>query len=155
MTLSRPVRRQDKASKKRPVSRRRVVKKKPKTRQKTRTQLRNRCDSVCSKIVRLRDGRCQQCGGTTALQWSHHVSRRYLYTRYWMENACAHCARCHLFFTHRPVQHEEFISAHIGESTLRIIKGCALYGDKIGYKPDYEAILRRLEKTLKAMEAAA
>lgn len=132
---------------------RRVVHRTPKPQKLSRTQLRNRCDELCSKIVRLREGQCARCGTFDWLQWSHHVSRAYLITRYLYINACAHCRSCHVYFTNHPLEHRQWIKQHIGETTFAFLETLALWGTENRYRPDYDAIRAGLTKTLAELEA--
>lgn len=126
-------------------------KKRPKTatrkKQVRKMTLRRQCDSLCSKIARLTYGACATCGRTDFLQWSHHISRRYLALRYDPLNFTVHCRSCHLFFTRNPLRHEEWIVGYIGEEAYRELKRRALETER--YRPDYPAILADLSKQLK------
>lgn len=130
------------------------MKRKPSRRKATKKMtLRNKCDSLCSQIVRLRDGCCKRCGTTEHLQWSHHVSRAYLVTRYDLGNACAHCRGCHMYFTNHPLEHEEWIIGFIGLDAFADLKRRARSLDR--YRPDYEAILSDLTSQLRELHEAA
>lgn len=63
-----------------------------------------RLDKLCREVVMLRDRSCQWCGKTRNLQWCHVNSRRYLSTRWSMNNTLALCAGCHLRGHHRPLE---------------------------------------------------
>jgi 5-methylcytosine-specific restriction endonuclease McrA len=75
-----------------------------------RTHLVQQADAAFSARVRA-VGRCQHCGSSGALQCAHIVSRRYLATRWDPQNAVALCPRCHVYYTHRPVEWEVWIDA--------------------------------------------
>jgi hypothetical protein len=51
------------------------------------------------------------------LQWSHHISRARLRTRWIPQNATMHCAPCHALFTNHPTLHIEWIQDFIGDDT--------------------------------------
>lgn len=70
-------------------------------------------------IVRHRsyeDGPCTRCG-RTPVQWSHHLSRRFMHIRWDPRNYTNHCAPCHVLLTHNPALHTEWIKDFIGEKT--------------------------------------
>jgi len=63
----------------------------------TRQKLIKSCDSVHSRYIRYRDGRCVTCGTTQALTCSHLFGRARLNTRWDTEpdgNCHAQCAMC-------------------------------------------------------------
>lgn len=66
---------------------------------------RRRLDALCREVVMLRDnGTCKHCGARQNLQWAHVKSRRYLSTRWRLENSLILCAGDHLFFHHNPLE---------------------------------------------------
>lgn len=67
-------------------------------------------------------GRCRRCGTTTSLQCAHIISRRYLGVRYDSSNAICLCAKDHMYFTHRPLEFEEYIVGEFGEAALSELK---------------------------------
>jgi hypothetical protein len=146
---SRPVRRKGKPAKGNGgVKSRRRVAKKP-----SRTAQRNRCDALCSKIVRLRDRVCTRCGSPDFLQWSHHLSRRFLVIRYDFDNAVAHCRSCHTYFTHNPDLHALWIIERIGMAKYLELHERREQGTKDRYRPDYPAIEKELKLVLAGMES--
>jgi hypothetical protein len=93
--------------------------------QKSRTAARNKCDRLFSEVVRSR-GHCVRCGSVQFLQCAHIVSRRYLGTRCDYLNALSLCRSCHVYFTHRPLEWEAWVSDFIGEDSYKAIKGRAM-----------------------------
>jgi 5-methylcytosine-specific restriction endonuclease McrA len=86
-------------------------------------------------------GSCQACGSTERLQCAHVVSRRYLSVRYDFDNAMCLCSSCHMRFTHRPLEWEEFVIERMGAEPFAALKRRALDG----YGPlDRAAIAERL-----------
>lgn len=108
-------------------------------RQPTRTQLKKKADRLFSLRVRLK-GYCEKCASTKNLQCAHIFSRRYLATRWDEANALCLCQACHMFFTPRPIQFEDWVRAYIGNEKYEEVRQRAL---GLG-KPDYEEILARL-----------
>ncbi|GIW90893.1 MAG: hypothetical protein KatS3mg109_1325 [Pirellulaceae bacterium] len=74
-----------------------------------RTHVVRQADRVFSERIRERDRACVRCGSTYRLQCAHIVSRRYSALRWAEDNAVALCQRCHVYFTHRPVEWEAAI----------------------------------------------
>lgn len=68
-------------------------------------------DILFSKIIRRRDGVCVRCGRTENLQCAHIISRSYRSIRCDVDNAVALCRGCHVFFTHRPLEWQEWVEA--------------------------------------------
>ena len=82
-------------------------------------------DKWFSVIVRA-EGRCRRCGTTEGLQCAHIVSRRYSGTRFSRDNAMCLCARCHMYFTHRPLEWDEYVTSLMGESAYADLKRRAI-----------------------------
>lgn len=117
-------------------------KKKPKKKKApSKTRLRILADTLFSKLVRL-VGACVNCGGVSALQCAHIVSRRYLCTRWDFDNAVCLCASCHLYYTHRPLEWEAWVIERKGEDEYSALKRKALGT----CKPDYDEIIDTLKK---------
>ncbi|MCP3853815.1 MAG: hypothetical protein GY698_03640 [Actinomycetia bacterium] len=80
--------------------------------------LKKQVDTLHSRLVRERDVVCQyhpdpaDCAGN--LQCCHIVSRRYLTTRWQMENAVAMCARAHVSMTARPDEWAVWVDDRFG-----------------------------------------
>lgn len=74
-----------------------------KTRQKRR--LVKHLDAQCRAIVFERDGnRCQRCGATYDLQWSHVHSRRHPCIRWEPDNSQVLCRGCHCWWGNHPIE---------------------------------------------------
>lgn len=86
---------------------------------------RDQLDRWFSMIVRS-VGHCRYCGTTERLQCAHIVSRRYLGVRFDFGNAYCLCAGCHLRFTHRPLEWEQYVIEQMGEEAYRDLKRRAL-----------------------------
>lgn len=111
------------------------------TRKPTKTALRIKADTLFSQKVRAA-GRCARCGAADRLQCAHIVSRRYLCTRWDKDNAICLCAGCHMYFTHRPLEWEEWITSRIGTANYEELKRKALGT----CKPDYPEILAEIKR---------
>ena len=102
--------------------------------------LRNKADKLFSLKVR-EIGYCRRCGQTTGLQCAHICSRRYLSTRWDLDNAMCLDSGCHIYFTHHPIEWDLFVISCIGEEKYNALKKRALI---IKDYIDYEEIIRRL-----------
>lgn len=74
------------------------------------------------------------------LQWAHIVSRRYLATRWLLENSMPLCSGHHRWYTLAPLEWEVFVVSKIGATRYESLKQQALSGKR----PDYAALLARL-----------
>lgn len=92
------------------------------------THLLRKADAGFSAFIRKRDGRCVRCRSSYGLQCMHIVSRRYRATRFDPENAAAGCTRCHVYFTHRPLEWEVFVDECFGAGTWARLREKALEG---------------------------
>lgn len=102
-----------------------------------------KADKLCRQIVFERDqecisGRPRHAG---SLQWAHIISRRYLMIRADPQNSVVLCAGCHVFFTHRPVEWNDWVESKF-PGRLDYLKSLI----RKGYKPDYETVISELEK---------
>jgi hypothetical protein len=83
-----------------------------------RPHIEKECDHLFSLLIRHRDKRCMNCRRRlpiAELQCSHHLRRALHFVRYDVENACAHCAACHVRFTHAPELHHDWIVTTYGQ----------------------------------------
>lgn len=124
-----------------------AAKKKPKT--PTKTQQRNMADGLFSKLIRS-VGRCENCGGVEFLQCAHGFSRRYRATRWDEANAWALCRACHVYFTHRPIEWDEWMRERLGPELYEVIRQQALTGKG----PDPAVLIPHLRQRLERLGAA-
>lgn len=120
-----------------------VVKAKPGKKTK-RQNLTRDCDLIFSRLVRL-PGHCADCGTTQNLQCAHGFSRRYRATRWVFANAWPLCRGCHLKYTLRPLEWEDWMVNHLGHVDYALLRERALKGKN----PDLKLLLvelRELEK---------
>jgi hypothetical protein len=107
------------------------------------------CDILFSKIVRAR-GACENCGQTYDLQCAHGFSRRYRALRWDYSNAFALCRGCHLKYTVRPLEWDEWLKARWGEDIYWELRRMALTHPN----PDLDETHARLKATWEGLEAA-
>ena len=99
-----------------------------------------KADILFSLAVRA-VGRCEALGEHKGpLQCAHGFSRRYRAVRWDSRNAFSLCAGHHVYFTHRPIEWDEWMRETMGFELYEFLRVLAL----IGPKPDMEAILRGL-----------
>lgn len=109
--------------------------------QKKRMSLRKKADTLFSKQVRAA-GRCHLCPKTEHLQCAHGFSRRYLATRWDERNAFCLCRGCHLKFTVRPIEWDDFLRKEWGPHLYEELRALA----RSSFIPDYEAIIQELKE---------
>lgn len=115
--------------------------------QQTRRKQRDKADRLFSLYIRARDRVCQKCGASKEqgqLQCAHIFGRRYFGTRWDPDNAVCLCAGCHKSFTHDPIRWEDWCIERMGEAKYLEVRARA----QAVTKPDYEAIIYRLEEAL-------
>src|SRR3990167_7175179 len=101
-------------------------------------------DILFSQIIR-KAAKCYRCSSIYNLQTAHIFSRWYLPVRYNTRNAVCLCAKCHMYFTYRPLEWEIYIKGQIGEEEYNELKKMALSYLKI----DYQEVIERLQGQLK------
>lgn len=65
--------------------------------------------------------------------WAHIVSRRYLETRWDLDNAFCLCMGCHAYYTYHPVEWEQFVIQKIGAKKYEELKKRAVSTTKVDY----------------------
>src|SRR3990167_10281304 len=96
-------------------------------------------DELFSKIIRSK-GFCERCGKKENLQCAHILSRSYRQVRWDFGNAFCLCNGCHVYFTHHPIEFEEFVITKIGQNAYQTLRKRARDYKKI----DYKAVIARL-----------
>lgn len=104
-------------------------------------------DKWFSLIVRAR-GPCLKCGTPHNLQCAHVFSRRYTAVRWDERNAVPLCRGCHVYFTHRPIEWEDWIVATIGMDVYNSLRITARDGPPM----DLEAVLDAMVKRVDALK---
>jgi hypothetical protein len=97
--------------------------KKPKT--PTKTQQLRKADALFSKVIRSKGG-CANCPTVENLQCAHGFSRRYRSVRWDERNAFALCRGCHVYFTHRPLEWDEWLRRVWGDDLYAVLRTLAL-----------------------------
>lgn len=110
--------------------------------------LTRKCDRLFSLAIRQRDGKCQNCGTDQNLQCAHGFSRRYFATRWELWNAFALCRDCHVYYTHRPLEWEEWLQERWGLDDYWANRRLAINAN--GYRPDKEALAAYFARGLAA-----
>jgi len=108
----------------------------------TRTSLKRRLDKKVSELVRAR-GKCEFCGKKENLQCCHIFSRKYLNTRWDLDNLLCLCAGCHF-------------QAHAEPLNFAAKTHCVLLSDKYNLLKEshnliYKPTLSDLETKLKVL----
>jgi hypothetical protein len=109
-----------------------------------------KCDELFSKIVRS-VGYCVNCGSTSFLQCAHGFSRGYFATRWDDRNAFSFCRVCHVFYTHRPLEWDDWLHERWGDDLYDEIKALSL----THVKPDVFEVKAELALRWAELEAAA
>ena len=104
-----------------------------------RKKLEKKADALFRDIVKS-DGICEKCGSREFLQCAHVVSRSYKQVRWDFNNAYCLCRKCHVSFTHHPLEWEDWVVEQMGRSSYQMLKDKARQYGKI----DYEMIINRL-----------
>ena len=86
---------------------------------------RKQADHWFSLIIRAK-GKCDNCKSTFSLQCAHICSRRYLNLRWDVRNAVCLCAKCHVYYTYRPIEWNIWVNKRIGEKVHDGLKKEAL-----------------------------
>jgi len=100
-------------------------------------------DSLFSQYIRS-IGECFRCQSQKNLQCAHIWTRGYKQIRWNPENALCLCQGCHLYFTHHPIEWQDFIEEHFPGRLYKLKKIAQEYGTKI----DHEAIEKNLKNRI-------
>lgn len=112
-----------------------------KRRKGTKAALAREADKLWSLLVR-RPGLCEICGSRFRLQGAHGFSRRYRNTRWLLINGFCLCSGCHVYFTHRDLEWQDFLRRSWGESVYDELRRLALRTTA----PDVAAALAKLRE---------
>lgn len=99
---------------------------------------RDKFDDVFSKLVRTRaKWTCENCGknfehNKGSLHCSHYYGRRAITTRYYPDNAMAHCVYCHKHLGENPQLHTDLTIKKLGFD--RYTKLIEVWNNKEGIK---------------------
>lgn len=112
--------------------------------QKKRQNYQKQADAVFGRIIRA-PGVCMACGSSRYIQCAHGFSRRYAPTRTDLRNAFPLCRGCHVYWTHRPLEWDEWLLDTWGEVLYDELRELALSGVRVDWKQRL-AELRELER---------
>lgn len=135
------------------------------TPQRKRISQRKQADTLFSKLVRsvgyceVEDGVYEGSIGIISirshtahagpLQCAHVFSRSYLATRFERMNAVCLCAAHHVYFTHRPLEWEDWCREELGSAVYDELRRTA----KVGGRPDYATLIPDLRRRLEGAAA--
>lgn len=105
---------------------------------KKRINKKKKADQLFSLYIRGRDKACIRCATTEDLQCAHIITRGYHAVRWDEDNAIALCRSDHVFFTHRPLEWENFIDNRFPGRRDELRKKALTYE-----KQDLDAIIKR------------
>lgn len=100
----------------------------------------NQLDRLFSVLTRA-CGECVGCGATDRLQCAHGFSRRYRNVRWDFRNAFCLCQGCHMFYTHRPLEWDEWLLDRWGADLHAEIRTLALSIAKVDLDEVREALV--------------
>ena len=124
-----------------------------KRRRGSKAALAREADKLWSSIVRTR-GECEKpmtyrCPGpwcSGVIQAAHGLSRRYRNTRWLLINGFALCQAHHVYYTHRPIEWDEWLRWAWGQATYDELRKLALSPTP----PNVEMALERLKAEAKS-----
>ncbi len=122
----------------------------PKKNMKRRLRV-DKMDTLFSKLVRSLAGwKCELCGSTGIQLHCHHfVGRRYLQTRYLLENAISVCVSCHNQLEDFPLLSKDVFVKRVGSDRAEQLEILARKGAK---GVDKEKIFEELKEKLRGLE---
>ena len=125
-----------------------------KTRRNERTKLIKKIDAVVSLMVRNRDNwTCQRCGtkytpATQGLHCSHYFSRRFMGTRFNLDNLISLCYGCHrLVESDKQGWYKDFMIDKLGQNGYNTLEFKARNITKFS-ESELEILLEQLKKEL-------
>ena len=113
--------------------------KRSRPKKKPKRNYRDQADLLFSSAIRG-IGYCEECGSSEFLQCAHIVPRGYSRVRVDFRNAVSLCRGCHMFFTPRPLEWDEWVLARIGEDLYLELKRLAREGPEIDWKAEVERL---------------
>lgn len=105
-------------------------------------------DRLFSQVVRLK-GCCENCGSTSSLQCAHGFSRRYRPTRWLHINAFCLCAKCHVYYTHHPIEWDDWLREQWPDGLYETVREKAMSGERID-RAAQEALAAQFREELRA-----
>ena len=114
-----------------------------------KTKRMEECDRLFGRLVRGR-GPCVCCGSFEFIQCAHGFSRSYRAVRWDDRNAFPLCRACHVRFTHRPLEWDQWLRERWGALEYEAIREQAL----THRAPDMDELVLTLRERVK-VEAVA
>lgn len=111
--------------------------------------LKNKLDAIFSKVIRSL-GHCEKCGETSNLQCAHIYSRRFLNTRWDLENALCLCYKCHTWGHQRPLDFAKWVEEYIGGDIAGTLRERSKVLTRGGF--DYQGKYDELKEILDKMQ---
>lgn len=111
-----------------------------------KTHAKREADKLARQFVLDRDAwTCQRCGsgGAGVAQWAHILSRSALAIRWDPDNSLVLCARCHQFFTLRPIDWQDWVDERY-PGRWDLLRARRRNAEARGDKPDYAQIISDL-----------
>lgn len=102
------------------------------------------CDIAFGLLIRGPKGAeypCSNCGRREMIQCAHGFTRAYHATRWDERNAFPLCKGCHLFFTHRPIQWDDWLRSRWGDALYEELRMLAVSHARV----DKDALLAELK----------
>jgi hypothetical protein len=115
----------------------------------TPTAVKSHLDRLYSVIVRA-PGLCVNCAAASDHQCAHGFSRRYLIIRWDLRNGFCLCRRCHMKYTHRPLEWDEWLRDRWGQDLYSELRTLALRTD---IKVDVDAVRDHLVAEARSLGA--
>lgn len=104
-------------------------------------------DELASKIIRSQ-GYCEVCGKTSNLQCAHVISRKFIQTRFDLENLLCLCWHCHFEFAHKdPIGFARWFDNKFGGNLYDELKRRSKKIKKFDYEGKYQELLNLWEQT--------
>jgi hypothetical protein len=73
-----------------------------------------KADELFRSLINLKYDKCQNCGSGNNKQCAHLASRGYYSTRWSVENAVILCKGCHMYYTHHPLEWDDWCYKRLG-----------------------------------------
>lgn len=107
--------------------------------QRKRSNYMKKADVLFAASIKARDGSCQNCGSTDFLQCAHLITRSYKSIRTDPSNAVTLCRSCHLRYTMRPLEWEDWVEERY-PGLLNQLRGKALEYKKVDWRKEVDRL---------------
>ena len=107
---------------------------------KARTRLMHQADAAFSQVVKWRDGHtCERCESDYQPECAHLITRDYKAVRTSLQNAVTLCRTCHAWFTHHPVEWENWLEDK-WPGRLQQVKTRALKYERVDWQQERDQL---------------